>query len=189
MKRTKTPEIYDINEKRILPPYPSPITGDFMRNAHYKGNVRMDSVLIEGITAGSYSQELVRAQLPYVVTVLVYRSPMQLEADEREYYIYAPADLKSAGTEAMRYWKMWEGPTDPMTKYMNPEDVYPQVKHAIVPTPIDDEQFLEIWKYTKRLRHACFGHPDDPVAFTCLDSDAPRTFKLVDFQEGLQVTV
>jgi hypothetical protein len=182
-------ELYDGAGKRIDTAVPNPLTGTFCREAHRLGPTKMNVVDPYGNAAVEVKHELVRAQQPYLVTLLITGSRFQMQSTQREYFVYAPADLASAAKLAVRLWRRWEkAPRDPDAPTLDMNDDYPKVKDAVLASPIDDNFFKEMWRHARQRPHRTAGHPEDPFAFTCLDQDV-RVHKISDFQEGFNVTV
>jgi hypothetical protein len=167
----------------VLPDY---IDADFMRSCFRKSKGVL-SVDAEGGVITS-SPGLVRAQIPYLVTLLVYKSKFQLTPIEQEWILYAPGDLKSAATNALTMWKRWFKPDRkpweaPSGILM--EDDFPMVSDGVIVEPIDDKFFDECWRYVKNRPHKSAGHPDKPWLFTCLEDDF-AIYRHTDRQAGLR---
>lgn len=163
----------------ILPDY---ITADFMRSCF-----RKDKKELKVDTSGSVTvlpPTLVRAQIPYLVTLRVYKSLLQ--AVEQEWILYAPGDLKSASTTAAVMWKRWfkPGKKDGARVGIAMEKDYPLLRDGVIVEPIDDKFFDECWRYVSKRPHKAAGHPDQPWLFTCLDEDF-KVYNHTDRQAGL----
>lgn len=182
-------QLYDASGKKLETPVPNPLTGTFCRSVYYQVATKVDMVNTNGSAGFTVKNELVRAQYPHLVTLLVYESKFQLQATRREYFVYAPMDLSSSAKLAVRLWRRWEkarrGPDD-LILDMN-ED-FPKVDDGVVSEPIDDNFFAEMWRHARQRKHKFAGDPNDPFAFTCLDQDV-MVYKTSDFQTGLQVTL
>ncbi len=130
---------------------------------------------------------LVRAQIPYLVTLHVYTSKFQLEPDEQEWLLYAPADLKSAATTVMMMWKRWFKPDRKPGEAASGilmQDDFPLLEDGVIIEPIDDKFFEECWRYVRNRNHKAAGHPEQPWLFRCLD-DGFRIYQHTDRQAGL----
>lgn len=173
--------IYDESGKVMASKPPEVLTGDFCRRAYMYASV-------ENPLSGEFERQLVRYQIPHVVTLLVYNSKLQLEPTRREYYLYAPADFRSPAQLALLLWKRWERGPKPFEVEYQGADWYPKIEDAMVAEPIDDNCFAEQFKAASTRKFRAAGHPHDPFAFTCLDQDV-MLFKTTDFQQGLQVRV
>ena len=171
--------IYDAAGKKLADQPPKVGSGAFYRKAH-----RFADVVNE--FTGTTSNELVRYQQPHVVTLLMYRSKLQLVATRREYYVYAPSDYKSAVQLALVLWKRWE--CDPVAKLDGEDNKYPKIEDGAVAEEIDDATFEEQWRAASTRKYKAAGNPGDPFAFTCLDQDV-MLYKTSDFQSGLNVRI
>jgi hypothetical protein len=124
--------------------------------------------------------------------LLVYKSKFQMEPDKREYFVYAPPKLNSAAEFALRLWRRWE--KKPFRIVRDPKEVpdmrddWPKVSDGVVAEPVNDKFFRESWKYVKNRRHKAAGHPDDPIAFACLEPEF-SIYKTEDFQKDLPVRI
>lgn len=182
-------ELFDASGRPLAGPPPRPLTATFCRSAHYQGPTRHDVVIEDGKAVTQVKNDLVRAQWPHLVRLLVYRSKFQMQPDEREYFVYAPMDYKSSVKIVMDLWRRWEKPRKAGWEFVEDlSDDYPKVEDAAVSEPIDDKFFDEMWNATKQRNHHKAGHPADPFAFTCLDPDI-KVYKTSDFQRDLVVTV
>lgn len=133
------------------------------------------------------SARLVRAQMPYLVTLHVYKSRFQLEPIEQEWLVYAPGDLKSAATNAMMMWKRWFKPDrkeGEATSGVLMEDNFPLLEDGVIVEPIDDKFFDECWRYVRNRPHKAAGHPEQPWLFLCLEDDF-KIYQHTDRQAGL----
>lgn len=167
----------------ILPDY---VDAHFMRSTFRKskGVLKVDS---EGGIIRS-APELVRAQIPYLVTLLVYKSKFQMNPEEQEWILYAPGDLKSAATQAMMMWKRWykpdRAPGVAASGILMEED-FPMLSDGVIVEPIDDKFFDECWRYVRGRSHKSAGHPERPWLFTCTDGDF-AIYRHTDRQAGLR---
>lgn len=184
MPRILVRGIFDADGKPIHV-LPDVIDADFMRSCYRKvskGELKVD----EKGNITEVPAELVRAQIPYLVTMHVYHSALQLKADEQEWYVYAPADLKSAASEVAKLWRRWFEPR-PIVGAPVIDDlrlVYPKYEDGVVVEPIPDTVFKDSWRYASKRPHKAAGHPDLPWAFKCLDDDF-KLYKYTDRQHGL----
>ena len=182
-------QLLDSEGKPIAGGLPRVLTASFCRGVFFRAVDINEVVIEEGLQVMANREDLRRAQLPHLVTLLVYSSKFQLEPVRREYFVYAPPDIKSSVKLAMQLWKRWEKPRraiDYLVTDMN-ED-FPKVEDACVSEVIDDKFFDEMWKNVSAKAHKAAGHPADPFAFTSLDPDI-MVYKFTDFQKGLAVTV
>lgn len=170
--------IFDSTGKKIADVPPKPLSATFCKQAHLP-------FMVEDLIGG-YKEEMMRIQVPHVVTLLVYESKFQLQATQREYFVYAPPDMKSAVALALKLWKRWEKPHS--NWFVDKSEDYPKVDDAVVAEKIDDNCFAEMWQSACKRKFKAAGHPHDPFAFTCLDPDV-MLYKSADFQSGLIVTV
>jgi len=173
--------IYDEAGKVIATQPPQVLSGSFCRKAFMPG-------LVENPITLEYEEKLVRHQMPHVVTLLIYNSKLQIQPLRREYYIYAPADHKSAVVLAIMLWKRWERGPKPFDVEYKGADWYPKFEDGAVAEVIDDACFEEMWRAASVRKFKAAGHPGDPFAFTCFDQDV-MLFKTPDFQQGLQVRI
>lgn len=181
-------EIFDASGNPMQGP-PSPLSATFCRSAHYVGPTRVETVGAGGKIRTEVKNDLVRAQVPHLVRLLVYHSKFQVTPDEREYFVYAPMDYKSSVKLVMDLWRRWEKPRKKGWEFVEDmRDDYPKVEDAAVSEPIDDNFFDEMWRAAKQRAHRAAGHPDDPFAFTCLDPTV-KVYRTADFQKDLVVTV
>lgn len=167
----------------VLPDY---VDADFMRSCfrHTQCHLKVDAA---GCVISS-SPGLVRAQIPYLVTLLVYESKFQLNPTEQEWVLYAPGDLKSAATVALTMWKRWFKPGPSVKQQLEGIDMrtdFPMVSDGVIVEPIDDKFFDECWRYVKNRPHKCSGHPERPWLFKCLEDDF-AIYKHTDRQAGLR---
>lgn len=165
---------------RVLPDY---ITADFMRSCFRKDKEELKVDLTGSVSI--LPPTLVRAQIPYLVTLRVYKSLLQ--AVEQEWILYAPGDLKSAATTATAMWKRWFKPgkkSDGPRAGIAIEQDYPLIRDGVIVEPIDDKFFDECWRYVSKRPHKAAGHPGQPWLFTCLD-ESFRIYHHTDRQAGL----
>ena len=182
-------QLYDSAGKPLKTGPPTPLTAAFCRAAYYQGPTRHEIIGSGDAASTEVRHDLVRAQVPHLVTLLVYRSKLQLRPAEREYFVYAPMDYKSSVKIVMRMWRRWEKPRRrEADSVIDMLDDYPKVEDAAVSEPIDDKFFDEMWKATRQRKHLCAGHPNDPFVFTCLDPSV-KVFRTEDFQKDLVVSV
>ncbi len=166
---------------------PDHIDALFMRRVYRrtKGILKVDA---EGGIIRSDAQ-LVRAQIPYLVTLLVYGSRFQMNPTEQEWILYAPGDLKSAATVALQMWKRWfkpdRKPGEAPSGLLLQND-FPLIGDGVIVEPIDDKFFDECWNYIRKRKHKCAGHPERPWLFTCSDSNDFAVYKHTDRQAGLR---
>lgn len=181
--------LYDSSGKPIKEKQPKPLTASWCRRVYYKGQARVGAYDKDGISTSSpIKEEVVRAQIPYVVTLLVYHSKLQIEPTMREYFVYAPLEVQKAAELALRLWQRWERPPRPEFQFGDMEDIFPKIDDGVVAEPLQDSDYDSHWKDVQKRPHRAAGDPDDPFAFTCLDQDV-RVFKVSDFQEGLRVKI
>jgi hypothetical protein len=182
-------QLYDASGTPLSSQPPSPLTATFCRSVYYQGPTRHDVVVEDGKAVTQVKNDLVRAQWPHLVRLLVYRSKFQMQPDEREYFVYAPMDYKSSVKLVMRLWRRWEKPRKAGWEFVEDlNDDYPKVDDAAVSEPIDDNFFDEMWNAAKQRKHLSAGHPGDPFAFTCLDPSI-KVYRTEDFQKDLVATV
>jgi hypothetical protein len=167
---------------------PKMLSATWCRKAYNKGLARVGQFDENGRSGDPIRESLVRAQIPYVVTLLVYASKFEISPTRREYFLYAPMEVQKAAELGFRLWRRWERPPRPEFNFENLEDTYPKVDDGIVAEPIADSDYATHWKDVSKRKHKAAGDPEDPFAFTCLDSDV-MVFKTADFQEGLNVTI
>lgn len=167
---------------------PRVLSASWCRGVFYKGQARVGLVDKDGRTGAPVREDLVRAQVPYVVTLLVYRSRFDIVPETREYFVYAPMEVQKAAELALRLWRRWE---KPKREEFSGEDMrydYPKVDDGIVAEPITDSDFDGHWRSVRDRPHRAAGRETDPFAFTCLDPDV-KVFKTSDFQAGMSVTI
>lgn len=168
---------------------PKVLTATFCRSVFFRGTDANEIEIVDGDHTFGTREDLRRLQIPQLVTLLVYRSKFQLQAERREYFVYAPPDIKSAVKLATQLWNRWEKPPR-LEEFLltDMEDIYPKIDDACTSEVIDDAFFDEMWKAARLRKHRAAGHPEDPFAFTSLDPDV-MVYKHTDFQKGLAVTV
>lgn len=157
-----------------------------MRSCHRKARGVLKVTSDGGVDVSS--AQLVRAQVPYLVTLHVYTSKFQLTPDEQEWLLYAPADLKSAATTVMMMWKRWFKPDKKPGEAASGilmEDDFPLLEDGVIIEPIDDNFFEECWRFVRNRPHKAAGHPEQPWLFRCLDNDF-RVYQHTDRQAGLR---
>ena len=159
-----------------------------MRSYYMQGMARVGKFDYHGRTGDPIREEIVRAQVPYIVTLVVYESKFQISPTHREYFVYATMEIQKAAELAIRLWQRWERPPRPEFLFGDIREVFPKVDDGVVGEPISDSVFDEHWKDVRKRLHRCAGNPDDPFAFTCLDQDVMLQ-KLTDFQAGLRVKI
>jgi hypothetical protein len=180
-------KLYDSTGKSLDGKPPNVVSASYARSVHRQGKARVDVFGPSGAESVEVRHELVRAQIPHLVTLIVYSSKFQLVGDTREYFVYAPMDLQQSVKMAFGLWRRWEKPRRTSIVEDLRED-YPKVDDAAVSEPIDDAFFDEMWKASKSRDHKCAGDPRDPFAFTCLDPSV-KVYRYSDFQKGLAATV
>lgn len=166
----------------VLPDY---VTADFMRSCFRKVSAEL-KVDASGSVITS-NPGIVRAQIPYLVTLHVYNSKFQLTPIEQEWFTYSPGDLQSAAKAVMLNWKRWFKPgrkpgEAPSGILM--QDDFPLLEDGAVIEPIDDKFFDECWSYVRNRPHKSAGHPEQPWLFTCLEEDF-KIYRHTDRQAGL----
>lgn len=149
----------------------------------------MDVLGSDGSASVEVRHDVVRAQVPHLVTLLIYSSKFQLQAEPREYFVYAPMDVQHSVKLALKLWRRWEKPRRVGDQFVEDlRDDYPKVDDAAVSEPIDDKFFDEMWRSIRLRNHRAAGNPDDPFAFTCLDRSI-KVYRTSDFQKDLVVSV
>ena len=164
------------------------LSASILRTFYMQGMARVGKFDEFGHTGDPIREALVRSQVPYLVTLLVYHSQFDIEPVRREYCVYAPLEVQKAAELAIRLWQRWERPPRPEFLFGDMRDVYPKVDDGVVAEPISDSLFDEHWKDVRKRSHKYAGNPDDPFAFTCLDQDVMLQ-KITDFQDGLAVKI
>lgn len=159
-----------------------------MRTYYIQGMARVGKFDDRGQSGDPIRESLVRAQVPYIVTLLVYHSKFQIEPTHREYFIYAPMEVQKAAELALRLWQRWERPPRPEFMFEDLREVYPKVDDGVVAEPISDSTFDAHWRDVSKRKNKCAGDPEYPFAFTCLDQDVMLQ-KVTDFQAGLNVKI
>lgn len=165
---------------------PQPVTADFMRSC-FRKQKRELKVDVSGNVTHIVDHDLVRAQIPYLVTLYIYRSQFDTVPYEMEWFLYAPGDLRSAAVQAQTMWRRWFKPARKVgaaPSGIDMEHDYPRVAHGLLVEPIDDNFFDESWRYAKTRPHKTAGHPDRPWLFTCLD-EGFKIYRHTDRQQGL----
>lgn len=180
-------QILDASGKFLAARPPRILNGDFCRRAYKEGpaEVFVDSVTSES----SVRHSLLRAQVPWLVTLLTYDSEFQIEPDYREFFVYAPQEDTYAVKLAADLWRWWwKGvPIGKDHAGLVIAD-WPKMDDGAVAEPIDDAFFADTWKYVCKRKHYAAGHPEDPFAFTSTSGDV-RIYKSSDFQSGLSVKI
>jgi hypothetical protein len=184
----KTIALFDHMGRAMKEEPPRVLSATWCRKAFNKGLARVGKFDDAGRSGDPIREELVRAQVPYAVTLLVYHSKFDIEPTRREYFVYAPLEIQKAAELALRLWKRWECPPKPEFTFGDMRDVFPKVDDGIVAEPISDADYDAHWKDVINKKHRKAGKEDDPFAFTCLDTDV-MVFKTADFQKGLSVTI
>lgn len=192
MDRPRTPKVtitlYDHLGRPMKEAPPTPLSATWMRRPHYLGPCRVGRYDEHGQEGPLIRERLIRAQIPYIVTLLVYHSKFDIQPTAREYFVYAPMEIQKAAEVAVRLWQRWERPPRDEFLLGDMREVFPKIEDGIVAEPIGDSDFDSHWKDVLRRKHKAAGDPLDPFAFTCLDQDV-RLFKHTDFQSGLAVTI
>lgn len=180
-------QILDASGAHLADRAPRVLSGEFCRSAHFAGPAEVAIHPVTGVA--TVQNSLVRAQVPHLVTLLVYHSKFQMVPDHCEYFVYAPREIRHSVRLAFDLWRRWvKGITDPNFIPDIDSDGYPKVDDGAVSEPIDDAFFLDTWKYVRRGKHKCAGNPDDPFAFTSTDNSV-KIYRSSDFQSGLDVTI
>lgn len=191
----KRVSLYDHMGRPMKSDPPSPLTSDYCRQVYYKGPARVGKYDDSGSLVDDpfgIREELVRAQVPYCVHLVIYESKFQISPTLREYFVYAPLEVQKAAEVALRLWQRWEKPSKRTVvdgesyNFTDMRDDYPKVGEGVAAKPMDDVDFDSHWADVKRRAHRAAGHPERPFAFTCLDEDV-ILFKHTDFQEGHRV--
>lgn len=179
-------QLYDSAGSRLTSPVPKVLSADWCRTVYYKGDARVGAYDAAGrATSSPIREELVRAQVPYIVTLLTYRSKFEVIPNRREYFLYAPQELTKAAAFAFSLWRRWEKQRPIMEfNFTDLEDDYPKVDDGAVAEPIGDSDFDQHWNCVKKYKHKAAGDPERPFAFTSLESDV-MMYRAVDFQRGL----
>lgn len=168
---------------------PAVLSATFCKRCFYQGPARVGKYDDHGVSGDPIRESLVRAQVPYVVTLLIYESKFQIAPTEREYFVYAPLDVQKGAEIAMRLWQRWEKPPrDGEFLFGDMREIYPKVGEGVAATPIGDEDFASHWADVRKRPYRAAGDPEDPFAFTCLDQDV-RLFKVADFQADHRVKI
>ena len=188
-KNVRKVELFDhmgrpMKEQKI----PKKLSATWMRTAYRQGLARVGLYDADGRSGDPIREALVRAQIPYIVTLLIYGSKFEIEPTKREYFVYAPLEIQKAAELAIRLWQRWERPPRGEFLFGDMREVYPKVDDGVVAEPITDAFYDEHWKDVQKRAHRAAGLPSDPFAFTCLDQDV-KVFKTADFQEGLSRTI
>lgn len=181
-------KIYDHMGKPWAREIPTVKSSKWMRQIYYKGPARVGEVDKDGKTGAPIREELVRAQVPYCVVLLIYNSKFQVTPDEREYFVYAPLEVSKAAEMAVRLWQRWERPKRPEFNFGDMRETYPKIGEGVMAEPMADEDFESHWKDVVKRKHRCAGDKDDPWGFTCLDDDV-KLYKHTDFQHGLDTKI
>lgn len=175
--------------RKIEAPAPHAVlSAKLLRKYYMMGLARVGQFDRQGKSGDNIREELVRAQIPQIVTLLIYHSKFQIEPTRREYFVYAPGELSKATELAIRLWQRWERPPRPQFIFEDLEDVYPKIADGAVCEAICDSDYDAHWADVRKRAHKCAGDPNDPFAFTCLDQDVMLQ-KLTDFQDGLHVKI
>lgn len=183
---------------------PRVLTGDFCRRAHYKGTVGRRN---ESAMKMDVAPDLIRFQVPWLVSLLHYDSKLQMEPTRLEMHIYAPPQESVAAKAAYELWRWWwkDVPTRGATieqELAAPE--YPKIEDGMVAEATDDATFMDAWKFAsrggeaKRLEfdgirrftpgYLAGGHPHDPWCFIDMSGQV-RIFRSTDFQSGLNLKI
>ena len=133
-------KLYDASGKIMDGAPPNVISSVYARSVYRQGKARVDVSGPAGAESVEVRHELVRAQVPHLVTLIVYTSKFQLVGDTREYFVYAPMDLQQSVKLAFGLWRRWEKPRRGVCTVDLRED-YPKVDDAAVSEPIDDAFF------------------------------------------------
>jgi hypothetical protein len=182
-------DLRDHMGRPIEPPKPEvPLSATMLRRYYMQGPARVGKYDDMGHMGEPIREALVRSQVPYIVTLLVYLSKFQVAPLRREYFVYAPLEIQKAAELAFRLWQRWERGPRPEFQFEDLREVYPKVDDGIVGEPIDDNLFAAHWKDVQKRDYKCAGDPADPFAFTCLDQDVMLQ-KVTDFQDGLAVKI
>jgi hypothetical protein len=192
MPRSNTPtnavrtQLYDHLGRPFKERFPKKLSASFLQRLYHKGAARVGQYDANGKAGDSVREELFRAQVPYVVMLLVYNSRFDISPTRREYYVYAPMDLTLAAKQAFALWRRWEKKASSACRAVEDlEHDYPKVDEAAFAIPLDtDEDFRAHWSTVKRHAHKAAGNPDDPIAYTCLNQDV-LAFKTSDYQAGM----
>lgn len=180
----KTVSLYDHMGRPFKGAWPAAASAKFYRGLYYKGPTRVRPFDPTGASGSPIQEELVRAQVPQLVTLLVYRSKFDISPLEREYYVYAPQEQTMAAELALRLWQRWEKPPrEEEFAFGDMNDMYPKVGEGAIAEPLTDEDYDEHWADVRKRAHRAAGDPSHPFAFTCLDNDV-RLYKIVDRQAG-----
>lgn len=182
-------KLYDHLGQPWTEPIPDVKSAKWMRSVYYKGQARVGDVDKDGLSTSSpIREELVRAQVPWCVVLLIYESKYQVDPVRREYFLHCPMEMTQAAKMAMRLWQRWERPPRPEFNFEDMRDVYPKVGEGIMAEPMQESDYDEHWRDVKSRPHHAVGDPEDPWAFTCLDEDV-KLYKQTDFQHGLDVKI
>ena len=181
-------DLYDHMGRPYKGEIPRVMSAKWMRTVYRKGLAQVGEYDDMGVRGDHVREALLRAQIPYVVTLLVYESKFQIAPTRREYFVYSPGEQTKAAALALRLWQRWERPPREAFVFEDLRDVFPKVDDGICAEPITDKDYDEHWKYVRNKPHRAAGNPEDPFAFTCLDPDV-MVFKVTDFQAGLDFRI
>jgi hypothetical protein len=132
----------------------APLSARQMRTYYVQGMARVGKYDEHGKSGSPVREALVRAQVPYIVTLLVYHGKFQIEPTHREYFVYAPMEVQKAAELALRLWQRWERGPRPEFQFEDMREVYPKVDDGVVGEPISDAMFDEHWKDVQKRAHA-----------------------------------
>lgn len=175
------PQLFDKYGKPVSSTRPNVVSGDYCRSVYAMS--RDD--------AGN--ADLRRALIPHLVVILSVSSPLQIEDDYLEYYVYAQPVEGQAFKAAFRLWERWERLPKVIARGSDDRGIaegYPRSAGGVVHA-ITDEEFQQQWQRARNRarherRHA--GNPNDPFAFTVFGNSL-NILSAQTFQDGLRVTL
>ena len=106
----KSVALFDHMGRPLKEELPKVLSATWCRKAFNKGLARVGVYDDAGRSGDPIREELVRAQVPYVVTLLIYASKFEISPTRREYFVYAPLEIQKAAELALRLWRRWERP-------------------------------------------------------------------------------
>jgi hypothetical protein len=182
-------QLYDHLGRPFREKFPKNLSAKFLQRIYHKGPARVGLYDANGKSGSLVREELVRAQTPYVVVLLMYRSRFEITPQRREYYVYAPMELTKAAKLALGLWRRWEKELRGEFNFAEDfADDYPKVDDAAFVIPLADVDYATQWRAVRAKSHKCAGDPNDPFAFTCFDPDI-LAYKTADFQAGMPVKI
>lgn len=111
------------------------------------------------------TSEFAAKSRPFMVSLMILESAFTLEYIERVYFVRAPDPHLAAATCA-HLWTQWE-----KIDAGKGCDQFPAISGPATATVIDENDYMNFWKDSRKWPRIAKGHPDNPAAFTYITDE------------------